>query len=400
MNSKSELDPKLIRKLAALGTVSARNQENARKGKAAFIQQADEMSKAVTPLGKWRHNVWMHALQSIFLIRRKEHSPMISTFATAMLIVSLVIGGGGATIAAAQNSLPDQVLYGLKLMSEDIRLGLTTGVDAEYQLALEFSNHRAEEIRTMVQTGSVPPPAVQVRYQNQVEQAIRLAVSLPDNQAVRALEEVRIRLQAQQQALQQVQALGSPIAEAVLVQTRQMLQERLQWVEGGLVDPVKLRDQLRQRDQLHRQDSQKTTTPAGQGTQMAPGTGSGNPWTTGTPTPGSGYGPGKGAGDCPTCTPTGDGQDGNPWTTGTPTPGSGYGPGPGPDPTRTCTPGDGNGPGPQPTQPNNQPTQAGPHATQPNHQSTQAGPQSTQPNNQPTQAGSQSTTAPGGPGGH
>ena len=408
MNPKSEIDPALMQKLDLLHEVPVRNLGREETGLAAFLQEAQESAGAVTPSNKLRHNRWMHALQSIFVVQRKEQSPMFSTLATILLITSLILGGGGATIAAAQSSQPDQPLYSLKVISEDARINLAADPQSEYQLALEFASRRAEEMKAMLQAGSIPPEAVQARYQNQVEQAIQFAMDLPDNQAVKALDQIQTRLQTQQQAFLQVQANGSPQAEAVLLQTRQMLQERLQWVETGLTDPTQLREQLRLHDQQRKQDQQNSATPGEQSTQVSPGSGSGNPWTTGTPTPGSGYGPGKGTGDCENCTPTLGGQGNNPWTTGTPTPGSGYGTGPGPDPTRTCTPGSSNGPGPQATQSqNNQPTQAGPQPTQ--HQSnqpTQAGPQSNQQqNNQPTQAGpqatqgSQPTSAPGGPGG-
>ena len=310
---------------------------------------------------------------------------MLSTLATLLLIVSLVLGGGGATVAAAQSSQPDQPLYGVKVLSEDVRLGLSAGPKSEYQLALEFANRRAGEIQKMLQAGSVPPESVQARYQNQVEQTIQYALNLPDDQAIQALEQIHTRLQNQQQAFLEIQANASPNAKAALIRSRQMLQERLQWVEEGLTDPTQLRDQLRLRDRQQKQGIQSSATPSEQATQESPGTGGGNPWTTGTPTPGSGYGPGPGTGDCGNCTPTADGQGGNPWTTGTPTPGSGYGPGPGPDPTRTCTPG--SGPGPQPTQPrNNQPTQAGPQPTQ-GAQPVNPGP------------GPKPTSAPGGQGG-
>lgn len=315
---------------------------------------------------------------------------MFGTLATVVVIVMLVLGGGGTTVAAAQSSYPDQPLYALKLWSEDLRLRFTADPQAELQLALEFTARRADEIRVMVQNGSVPPESVQTRYQSEVEQAIQIAANFPDGQAVQALEQVRSRLQTQQAELLKVRAQGSTQAEASLLRSREMIQERLQWVGEGLKDPVQLRDQLRQRDQLRDRDPLSTSAPAGQATQAGqPATGDGNPWTTGTPTPGSGYGPGPGSG--------------NPWTTGTPTPGSGYGPGPGPDPTRTCTPGSGNGPGPQPTQrPDNQPTQAGPQPTQkgPGPGPTQV-PPSDPPGPQPTAAGPgpQPTSRPGNPGG-
>ncbi len=392
MNPESDSNPELLKKFDLLRTVPARSPDAEKAGRAAFLKEAQELAGRVTPLAKPRHNGWMHALQSIFQVHKKEHSPMFSTLATIILIATLILGGGGATVAAAQNSQPDQPLYSLKIFSEEIRLGFSVDPKAEYQLALEFADQRAAEIQTMLQAGSLPPAQVQIRYQNQVEQAIQFALNLSDDQTVLALDQIRTHLQTQQQSFLQVQANASPRIEAALIQTRQMLEEHQQVVAAGLAAPAKLREQLRLRNQSLKQTPLSSLTPIGQSTQVAPGTGSGNPWTTGTPTPGSAYGPGKSTAVCEICTPTGAGQGSNPWTTGTPTPGSGYGPGPGHEPTQTCTPGTGNGP--QATQiQGNQPTQAGPQDTKPqNNQPTLTG---TQPNqnqkNQPTQTGPQPT---------
>ncbi len=304
---------------------------------------------------------------------------MINAFATILLILTILLGSGGATVAAAQTSQPDQPFYALKIWSEDVRLSMAADPQSETRLALEFSDRRAAEMTAMFQNGMDPAESVQIRYQSQVERAIQNAVNLPEDLAIQALVQVKTRLQKQQQEWLAVNVKDSPQREASIAQIRQMLQERLHWVEMGMAEPTRLRDQLRLRDQQQNQLHQGTSTPAEHLTQAATGAGSGNPWTTGTPTPGSGYGPGNGA--CDACTPALNGEGQNPWTTGTPTPNSGYGPGPGPTPSLTFAPG------------------SGPQATpQLKNQSTQVGPQPTQAqNSRPTQAGSQPTDAPGGP---
>ena len=388
MKHETEFDPRLMEKLDILQIDPLRNPENAKNGRASFLREAQAFTGAVSLPEKRRHNGWMHALQSIFKVQKKEQSPMISTLATIILIVSFVLGGGGVTVAAAQNSQPDQPLYGVKVLSEDARLGLMADPQSEYQLALQFADRREAEIRTMLDAGTLPPQSVQTRYQDQVEQAIQFAINLPNGQAIQALQQIQTRLQTQQQALDQVQSKRSPEATAVLLRIRQMLQDRLQWVEAGLIDPAQLRDRLQLGVQERKQDRQNTASPAARTTKTSPGTGSGNPWTTGTPTPGSGYGPGNGTGDCANCTSTGSSQSGNPWTTGTPTQESGYGPGP--DPTGSCTPASGNGPGSQPAQPqNNQPTQAGPQQKN----------QPDQPGSQPDQKPQSNPSGPGKQGG-
>lgn len=275
---------------------------------------------------------------------------MFGAVATIILIVSLLFGGGGATLAMAQSSLPDQPLYGVKTAVEAIRMDLTANPDSRLELALKFADQRAEEIQKMVKANNVPPESVQARYQQQLEFAIQTALMLQADPSMVALKKVQTRLELHLQAFNQLGSGVDGSCAAVLARVRSMLQERLAWVETGADDPLKLQEQLRQRER-DPQPAQPSAAPGGTGSQTPPGTGGGNPWTTGTPTPGSGYGPGPGTGDCTTCTPQSTGQGGNPWTTGTPTPGSGYGAPPTDDPGA----GGGNGATAQP-----QPTSAGP----------------------------------------
>ncbi len=374
MKQNLEMDNELARLLDVLLDQPNRDQENAAHGRRAFLQQAQELAKslpaAVTEREQPRHTNWMHPLQTIFRTYRKERSPMFGALGTILMIVSLILGGSGATVAAAQNSLPDQVLYPVKTWSEDVRTGLTNRTQTRLELALEYANRRAEEMQTMLRAGQVPADSVLTRMQAEVDLALQMAVGQPDHKAVQSLADIRQLLQAHQQAFANLGPKAGGPAEALLQRTRTMLQDRLQLCDQGMQDPALLRRQLRERDRLH--DGQITPrVPALTGTDV------GNPWTTGTPTPGSGYGPGPGDGNggnnpWTTGTPTpgsgygpgpGNGDGGNnPWTTGTPTPGSGYGPGPGngdggnnPWTTGTPTPGSGYGPGPGPTSGSGQP---------------------------------------------
>ncbi len=412
MSLNEGLDPELVKKLDTLRVTAPRSAEKAALGRAAFLEQAQRITRAVSKTGERRPNGWMHALQSIFTVPRKEHSPMFSPLITILVAVSLVLGGGSLTVVGAQSSQPDQPLYGVKLLSEQARLQLASNTETALQLQLEFTERRAAEIQAMFQAGKVPSDAIQNRYQSQVEQVMRLAVGMADPQAIQALEQIRLRLQSQLQAFLQPRPNAIPQVKAALERVRQMIQQHLQWVEEGLADPSRLRNQLQQQQKLQPGGNGGPARPSPMGSTAMPGNpgmGGGNPWTTGTPTPGSGYGPGPGTGECTSCTPGiggmmgnpwttgtptpgsgyGDGMGGNPWTTGTPTPGSGYGggtgsnpwttgtptpgsgygPGPGPMPTQTMGGGDGMGPGPGPSQtpgsgqgtgPGPMPTQQGP----------------------------------------
>lgn len=323
MKTEKEIDPELLKQLSAIQPVAERSPVAAQKGRQAFEQLARELQAGVSVAPQPRLNMWTWIKQSLLSSERKERVPMLNVISTLVLVFSLVLGGTGITAAAAQGSLPDEPLYSIKLLAEDIRLWLTADPQQKIQLLLTYTDRRTLEIEGMTQAGKATPEAVQLRYQNQVDQAIRLAAGLPVEEVGLALEKIRANLQTQEQAMLQLQTNNPGLADPIMEQTRQMLRERLQWVEDGLEDPVMLKTQIQQRD---RDQFNKPTT-APRSTQDSPGNGDGNPWVDGTPTPGSGAGPGPGEGaGCANCTPV---DNGNPWTTGTPTPQSGYGPGPG-----------------------------------------------------------------------
>lgn len=354
-----EIDTRLAEVLEVLRDQPERDPELMERGRAVFMEQAEQMAASL-PLAvpvdkKPRLNRWMHEFQSFFAIRRKERTPMFGVIGTLLLIISMALGGSGITVAAAQQSLPEDGLYPVKTWSESLRVRLTEREHSRLQLALELANRRAEEVQAMVRADQVPPQAVQARMRAELDLALELAFNQPEQERVRVLAQIREQLQKLEHAFVQLGPQANAENAALLHQTRSMLQERLQICQDGLTDPAALQKHLR--DQDRQQDGTKTgpgpipSQPApgeGRSTEVPPAPGSGygpgpgdgtgddnvgenNPWVDDgeTPEPGSGYGPGPGEGN-------------NPWTDETPTPGSGYGPGPGPQPEQTQP---GSGPG-------------------------------------------------------
>jgi len=240
---------------------------------------------------------------------------MFNAIATIAMVLTLIFGGGGITAAAAQASLPDELLYPVKLLSEDVRYGMASE-QTRLELELQYAEKRVTEIQQMTQAGQVPAEATMLRLQTQLRTALQSAAELENELALRQLEQIHTRLQNQLVVMDSTGPAAEPKAEAARLQTRQMIQENLALCEAGLTDPTMLKQQLRDRTRLTIQQTQ-TDVSSADAIASETAAGASNPWTTGTPTPGSSYGPG--------------GQ--NPWTTGTPIPGSSYGPG-----TGTCEP--------------------------------------------------------------
>lgn len=321
MDPKNEIDPYLFSKLNQLKILkNARDPEKAAAGRASFLRESAEIRQTVSQRQIPRHMNWNQKLNKKFMLRKKERVPMLSTITSIIIAVSILLGGSGLTVAAAQSSLPGEVLYEIKLLSENTALDLTTNPESQFELAIDLMDRRATEIQDLLLSGELLSEEIQNNYRTQIEQAIVLALNLPQDQVVQAFEEIQARLQIQEELFAQIQMNGSEAVSAALTQTRQTIQERMQILENGQTNMLQIMEQQQIQEQ-NGNPGQQNGSQSSQETQSTPGTGNGNPWTTGTPTPGSSYG---------------EGESNNPWTTGTPTPGSGYGIGNGTG-TGTCT---------------------------------------------------------------
>ena len=309
----NEQDEQVIAMLERLGQAGAsRNPALEFDGRQRFLEEAARIAAnsdqpraaSVSLAGKARHIEW-----NIFKIFKKENMRM-STLVTILVVVTLALSGTGATVYAAQSSLPGDALYGVKVAGEAVESGITLREQPRLELALRQADERVQEMAGLANGGREIPGSLGERWQVHMERALSLSAGLRDTEMDGALVQVREHLRAQEQV-----ALGLAEQDMARERMQAMIRERLEQVEEGLVDPQGFRAR-------HQHGGQNS---------------GGSPWTTGTPTPGSGYGPGPG--ECADCTPEG-GR--GPWITGTPTPGSGYGPGPGE--CADCTPEGGHGP--------------------------------------------------------
>jgi hypothetical protein len=356
----------IVEHLESLRDMPARDAQSAERGRAAFLSQAQTIAQAVSPRPKKRLGYW--SVFSNTLFRRKERFSMFTTLATIFTVIALALGGTGATVYAAQGSLPGESLYQLKLQSEDFRLTWENQEMEKIALALQFANRRMEEFQALLAENQIPPDSLMLRLQNQLDTALRLTAGLDDEQVVPALLQIRQTLEQQERILAQLQEQAGAPVEAVLLRLRDQIRLRISWVEEGQADPAQLR------------------------TRFGPGAPAVVPPSL-THTPGSGYGPGPGTGLGPqatcTCTP----QSGiGPQPTSEP--GNGFGPGP--QPTEAPQDGTGTGPGPQPTSEPGNGFGPGPQPTEAPQDGTGTGPQPT--SEPPENPGSQPSDPGNGPG--
>ncbi len=299
-----EVDPQVEALLMKLGPMPRRDAQRAAAARDAFLAESGQITPRVSNLPQERHDKWKGTFGSFWFARRRENRKMFNLVMTVLLALGVVFGGGATTVAVAQGAQPSDALYAVKTWSEDVRLGMEADPQAKFGLALQFAARRAEEVQHMLAAGGIAPTALLSRFENQAQQALRIAAGMPNDQAMPALERLRNQVRLQEQTMAQLQ-LQDPVADQTRARVQTMLQTQERLVQEGIDNPDQLREQLRlrQRDQL------KSGAPAEEATDTQDSTlaetpvpGLQNPWTDGIPTPGSSYGPGPGTGDCADCT--------------------------------------------------------------------------------------------------
>lgn len=301
MKTDYEDNLEIIKKLEVLKSIPDRNPDKTLSGKTAFLNEASKIAAGVSPEANRRHNNWNQKNPINLFERRKERAPMLSTFASIVLAISLLLGGSGVTVAAAQASDPGDLLYNIKLLSENAVLDLTSDPESQFDIALDLVDRRSDEIVTLLSDGDLITDEIQTRYRDQIEQTILLAMNLPEDKIVQAFEKIQDRLYTQQQTLSQTKTNGSAESVAALIQTRDMLQVRLHILETSQMNLLQIMEQLRIQDQINNPEVGNSPTNFGEDAQNTPNPGNGNT-------------------DSPSMN-NGDGQEGNsPWFTETPSP--------------------------------------------------------------------------------
>lgn len=186
----------------------------------------------------------------------------MNVLVSILLALGLLVGGG-ATVGAAQDDLPGEPLYQVKLLAEDVRLALNGDPQAEVEMLMEMSQERVREMNALSAAGLEPPKQVALRHESHVRQAMEVAASFHDQALVETLSRLQVSLQTQERLVEQAQGQGEPL-QGTLVQVQAMLQNRLRQVEQGLADPAGFQYEL-QNERRFGQDEEATPVPNQQG---------------------------------------------------------------------------------------------------------------------------------------
>jgi hypothetical protein len=231
-----EISPQLAKKLEVLQALPPRSMDAAARGREQFLMEARILTAAVSETEKQRPKdvSLFNRIKEVFHIRKERFA--MSVLSAILLIVTLLVGGAGGTVYAAQGSLPDQTLYPVKIVSEDVRLQLAGDPQSRLSLLEEFSTRRVEELVALITAGETPSEEVVSRLQDQLQKSLELAAELTDDQLNPALLQLREQLQTQEEEMEQLQVEQGSKTMVVMNKAQTIIRVQLRTVEDGMVN--------------------------------------------------------------------------------------------------------------------------------------------------------------------
>jgi hypothetical protein len=114
-------------------------------------------------------------LQKKFRYKAYLERGYLTRLAISAIIVLLIFLGGGGVALAAEDSLPGNVLYQVKLSKEDIRLALTLQPSKEARLHLQYANEHLVDCAILASDGRRDDAMISLlKYEHHIASASRL----------------------------------------------------------------------------------------------------------------------------------------------------------------------------------------------------------------------------------
>jgi hypothetical protein len=326
-----ELDPQLKELLGELSETPPRHPARAERARARYLAQVRELTESSNPVEAVSPSLWGRLKRWMYPQDKpgykKERSPMFSAITAIVVTLTLLFGGAGATVYAAQDAMPNGPLYQIKTASENFRLMLaerTSKMEGEasgLSLYLEFANRRVQEMIAIANQGESDQVQAQVQarlgdqWEDMVNESLAIAAAQEDPAEVeKLLTQIRIHLRDQDQMMN-----GAPDdALQEMAKVRSQLRQQLQLVEDGIENPMQYR--LMFHNRLNRPVDDEEVAPEEPAAAQEVEPEVGEPQQT--EAPGMQYGPGEDTGAGPNYQPDTDGEE-------APGPGPYNGPGPG-----------------------------------------------------------------------
>ena len=235
--------------LQLLDGVPDRDSTAAKQSRMAYINQINQVADT--------HPGWIGQIAAYvtgLTGNRKRKASM--SFITILLAVLLFLGAGGGTAYAAQTAMPDEMLYPVKLFTEDVLVEVTNAPESRVNLLQYYANRRIEEITQEILDGDVPDEAIQARLEEQLRLMVAAIDQTSGQDQNRLREQARNTLIQQDQIMTILQQYSGEGQKEALDATQNQVRNQLQNLGAGIPDPQLMRERIQ-----NPQETQMEMTP-------------------------------------------------------------------------------------------------------------------------------------------
>lgn len=235
--NNNEINPHLKKQLESLGEVPDRDLRQSNTGREMFLAEAKEVQTQQTQQSR--------AAQK----RRKTsyRKSLVRKLAGVFAVLLIALTSLGGTVYAAQSSLPDDLLYPVKTLTEDIQIGLESDPEDQLDLYASFTNRRLEEIQAQINAGEEVSDKALDRLEQQTEKMLQQAAQVGEKGLEKALLQVQQNLQKQNQLMEKLEKQTPGGGAPGLVKAQEKIRERLELVENGLNEPQGFQEKMKER---------------------------------------------------------------------------------------------------------------------------------------------------------
>ncbi len=255
-----EISPELKKQLESLQNVPERGLQASHAGRENYLAQVRTLKPGQgtshKPAGKRS------------TVQRRSWAARLGTIAAVLLVALSSLGG---TVYAAQAAQPDDLLYGVKTLTEDIQVSLESDPEEKLDLYVSFASRRLQEIQNQLAAGEEVSDKALALLEKHTQKMLEQAARLEGQGLDKALLQIEANLQKQNQIMAELgreHPQGSPPG---LLKAQEKIRERLELVGNGLKEPQKFKDTIKGKSDDHQNgngqengNSHKPATPPGQ----------------------------------------------------------------------------------------------------------------------------------------
>lgn len=247
MKEEQKMDVELQSRMESLRALPPRDPDRAAAGRRQYLAQMRTMKResaaAVSGSVFGRLKGWLQQISQPPL--RKERFVMLQAITAIVVVITMLFGGAGATVFAAQDSLPNEVLYPVKTWTEDLRLNAAANPDTRLELALDFAGRRIDEISTLVVNGETVPEEVIARLNADMFAAFEAAALMDAAEVDDALDEIGVHIRKHDRLMEELELRPAPPASGatnpLIARVRNMFANQLRLAGDALENPLQFR---------------------------------------------------------------------------------------------------------------------------------------------------------------